>query len=223
MTERDLTSAEHTPDFLGAGIGAKRAGLTAGLRAVYQVVLRAFAATGRPPGPGLLEDSARLGGLTVAQALADLAAADVVGLDGEGRIRMAYPFSAAPTPHVVAIAGGTQVHAMCAIDALGIPPMLGTDAVVTSADPLTGAPVTVTFRSGRASWHPDAAVVFIGRTDREGPSELVSCGCLNFFTDAAAAAQWAGQHPEVTGSVLDHARAEALGSEIFGSLLMAGT
>lgn len=35
---------------------------------------------------------------------------------------MAYPFSAALTPHVVAIAGGPRVYSMCAIDALGSRP-----------------------------------------------------------------------------------------------------
>ena len=77
---------------------------------------------------------------------------------------MAYPFSAGPTPHLVAIAGGPRVHSKCAIDSLGIPPMLGTDAVITSADPLTGAPVTVTFSGGQASWDPPGAVVFATRS-----------------------------------------------------------
>jgi len=43
---------------------------------------------------------------------------------------------------------------MCAIDALGIPPMLGVDAVISSADPVTSATVTVSFRGGQASWNP---------------------------------------------------------------------
>jgi len=51
---------------------------------------------------------------------------------------------------------------------------------------------------------------------------MVSCGYLNFFASAASAALWAGQRSEVTGSVLDHARAEALAAETFGSLLSAG-
>jgi hypothetical protein len=43
---------------------------------------------------------------------------------------------------------------MCTIDALGVPPMLGGDVMVSSADPLTGAPVSVTFRGGHASSNP---------------------------------------------------------------------
>jgi Alkylmercury lyase len=132
---------------------------------------------------------------------------------------MAYPFSASPTPHAVAIAGGPRMYSMCAIDALGIPPMLGTDAVIISSDPLTGEPVTVTFSGGQASWNPPGAVVFAGCADCDGPSEQVSCGYLNFFASTASARQWASQHPDITGSVLDQARAEALGADTFGSLL----
>jgi ketosteroid isomerase-like protein len=61
-----------------------------------------------------------------------------------GRITAAYPFSALPTAHRVQIAGGASAYAMCAIDALGIAPMLGGKAVMQSADPSTGQPVTVT-------------------------------------------------------------------------------
>jgi hypothetical protein len=210
-------------NFLAAGGAGKRAGLAAGPRAVYQAVLRAFAHTGRPPEPAELADTARRYGIGAGQTLAGLAAADVLGLDGEGRIRMAYPFSATPTPHVVAIAGGPRVHAMCAIDALGIPPMLGADAVITSSDPLTGARVTVTFSGGQASWNPPGAVVFAGCADCDGPSEQVSCGYLNFFAAPASARDWASQHPGITGSVLDQARAETLGAETFGWLLSDGT
>ena len=52
---------------------------------------------------------------------------------------------------------------MCAIDALGIPAMLGQDVVITSADPVTGEPVTVTAGPDRTTaWQPGRAVVFLG-------------------------------------------------------------
>ena len=99
MAERGLRTPPEAAGVLAAGSAAKRARLAAGPRAVYQAVLRAFAGTGRPPGPSELEQVARVHGLDLAQMLAGLAAADVLGLDGQGRIRMAYPFSADPTPH----------------------------------------------------------------------------------------------------------------------------
>jgi Alkylmercury lyase len=203
---------------LAANATAKRAGLAAGPRAVYQTVLRAFAATGRPPAPGVLENMARPSGLTAAQALAELAAADVLGLGSDGGIRMAYPFSAAATPHLVTISGGPLVYAMCAIDALGIPPMLSADAIISSTDPQTRDAVIITFRDGHAHWEPATAVVFAG-ADGVGTAEQARCGYLNFFTTPASAARWAAQHPMVTGSVLDQASAQALGKQIFGPLL----
>jgi hypothetical protein len=207
---------------LAVGSAAKRAQLAAGPRAVYQAVLRAFAITGQPPGLHTLQQAARAHRLEVAQVLAGLAAADVLGLDSQGRIRMAYPFSAAPTAHQVAIADGPRVYAMCAIDALGIPAMLHTDAVITSADPLTGEPVTITVTRGITRWHPPAAVVFTGCTPGCGPAENTCCGYLNFFASPATARDWASQHPEVTGSVLDQAAAQELGTQTFGKLLEDG-
>ncbi len=43
----------------------------------------------------------------------------------EGRVDIAYPFSAVPTAFVVRLANGQARYACCAIDALGIAPMLG--------------------------------------------------------------------------------------------------
>jgi hypothetical protein len=223
MTEPYFGAPGRPLSLLVSGIAEKRARLASGPRSVYQVVLRSFAATGRGPAPGALEAAAAQAGLTARQVLAELAAADVLGLDDDGGIWMCYPFSGVPTPHVVAIAAGPQVHAMCAIDALGIPPMLGADAVISSADPVTGALVTVAFRGGEATWSPDSAVVFVGRRDGQGPAEMVTCGCLNFFASADSAAGWASLRPEVAGAVLDHADAEALAVEIFGSLLSGRT
>ena len=219
MAERGLRTPPAAAGVLAAASTARRARLAVGPRAVYKAVLRAFAGTGRPPGPGELEQVARAHGLDLAQTLAGLAAADVLGLDGQGRIRMAYPFSAAPTPHQVAIAGGPRVHAMCAIDALGIPAMLRADAVITSSDPVTGEPVTVTFAAGKARWDPPGAVAFTGCTPGDGAAEDTCCGYLNFFAGPESARRWACQHAEVTGTVLDQATAEARGAEIFGPLL----
>jgi len=43
----------------------------------------------------------------------------------EGQIDIAYPFSASPTPFTVRLADGRERHACCAMDALGIAPMVG--------------------------------------------------------------------------------------------------
>ena len=51
---------------------------------------------------------------------------------------------------------------MCAIDALGIAKMLGTDLRIQSTDPHTGGPVIVIFSGSTARWTPDTAVVYSG-------------------------------------------------------------
>ncbi|GAA2628289.1 organomercurial lyase [Streptomyces vastus] len=206
-------------DAAGRGGRGRLAPVTGGLRVVQQAVLRSFAATGRAPEPADLDQVARAFGRDSSEVLAELAAEDFLALDDQGRIRAAYPFSATPTAHRIRLPDDTEMWAMCAIDGLGIPDMLGADAVITSADPVTGAPVTVTSTGGHMTWQPVTAVVYVGRRSCTGPAADVACGALNFFTSRRTARSWAEQHPEYTGRAIGQARAEALGRSVFGSLL----
>ncbi|WP_275297597.1 organomercurial lyase [Streptomyces sp. CdTB01] len=131
-------------DAVDRGGQGRLAPVAGGLRAVQQAVLRHFAATGHSPSTKELEPAAAAHGRTAAEVLADLAAEDLLVLDDHVRIRAAYPFSTVPTAHRVRLASGIETLAMCAIDALGIPDMLGVDAVITSIDPVTGDTITVT-------------------------------------------------------------------------------
>lgn len=216
----------------GAGRVAPAGG---GLRAVQLRVLRSFATTGRPPSAAELASAAAPFGAEAGGVLADLHAADYLRLDAAGRIRAAYPFSASGTAHVVDIAGGPRVYAMCAVDALGIAAMLRTPVTVRSTDPATSDPVTVAVpaEGGPAVWEPATAVVLAGRRadcapcpdpattqpTATQPAADVCCGYVNFFATEASAAAWAEAHPEVTGQILAQPDAEHLGAQIFGPLL----
>ncbi|MER5600161.1 alkylmercury lyase family protein [Streptomyces sp. NPDC002265] len=123
------------------------------------------------------------------------------------------------TAHRVRLASGIEVSAMCAIDALGIPGMLGTDAVITSTDPVTGDTITVTSTGGQRNWQPSTAMVYVGQRSSDGPAADVACGALNFCTNRHTAGSWARTHPDHTGKTVDPAHAEALGRSVFGSLL----
>ncbi|MER8046563.1 alkylmercury lyase family protein [Streptomyces sp. NPDC094032] len=215
-----LAPAVDVLDLVGRAGRGRLAPVEGGLRAVHRAVLRHFAATGRAPEPAALEQTAAEAGRTAAEVLAELDREDFLTLGGEGRIQAAYPFSAVPTRHSVTIAGGAQVWSMCAIDALGIPSMLGRDAVITSSDPITGDPVTVTSEDGRTTWEPSTAVVFVGRRGGAGPAAEVCCDTLNFFTTPASAETWAARHrTDVTGQIVDQAQAEDIGRQTFGHLL----
>jgi hypothetical protein len=187
--------------------------------AVHETILRAFAATGRPPTRDQLEDALAGHDTDLGEVLARLHAEDVIRLDDAGEIAAAYPFSATPTFHQVTLANGVTVSAMCAIDALGIPAMLDTDAVITSIDPITAAAVRVTISGGRSTWDPADAVVFLSANAGVGPSADNCCAVLNFFTGPDTARAWIAANPHVPGSILTATAAEHVGQHTFGALL----
>jgi hypothetical protein len=189
-------------------------------RLVHQAILRAFARTGQAPSHADLLRVAGAAGVEPAAALAELNHADLIVLDPRGELLTAYPFSAAPTPHRLTLARGTSVHAMCAIDALGVSAMLGQPVTVTSPQPDTGQQVTVKVDGDQATWQPPTAVVLAAATsDCCAPSAQRTCGYINFFTTNAAALAWAGDHPELSGTLLDQTQALATAIAEFGPLL----
>jgi hypothetical protein len=219
----DPTEAECCPAPAAVSVGRAGRGRVApvegGMRAVYQAVLRSFAATGTAPDLAALEQAAAPDGVPAVQVLARLADEDFLTLDADGQISAAYPFSATPTGVQVELPGAVMVASMCAIDALGIPAMLGVDALITSTDPITGQAIRIQLTSGRAHWEPASAVVFYGARPEKGPSASVCCGYLRFFATAASAQEFAEAHPEATGEIMGPDAAQRLGEEIFGMLL----
>jgi hypothetical protein len=199
--------------------------LGAPARALHRTILEAFAATGRAPDPATLPIPA---GHDRQVLLREMHDRDVVRLDSHGGIRAAYPFSATPTAHQVALAGGPTVWAMCAVDALGIAGMLDTDVTITSSDPSSGEPIRVAVRGGQASWSPDSTVVVTGWDSSAGnccgDAEVAAaadrcCHVMNFFASPAAAHAWLDTHPTVSGVVLTQQQALRLAVDIFGHLL----
>ncbi len=211
--------APQTLDVVARAGRGRRAPDERGLRAVHRQVLRTFATTGTAPEPEALEPVASAAGRSAGEVLAELADEDFLTLDSTGRIRAAYPFSAVPTRHRVRIAGGAAVWSMCAIDALGIPPMLEADAVISSTDPVTEEPVTVTATAGVLHWEPAGTVVFVGRRPGGGPAATACCDALNFFTGDETARTWMRAHPEVPGRVVSQTQAEEIARQTFGPLL----
>jgi hypothetical protein len=183
---------------------------------VHRAVLRHFAATGTGPGWADIRAAADRAGVDAAAALRQLAAADLVAVDDAGRLVAAYPFSPAPTAHVVSL-GGVTVFAMCAIDALGIP--FSTDAVITSVDPQTGRPVRATIANGAVTYWPAGAVVVYAAGAATGRSIDTCCSTINFFTCAAAAEAWMAAHRQLAATVLGQEQAVRLARAIFEPLL----
>lgn len=215
-----MTEQTRIPD-LELNKSRAAAALTPPARHLHQMVLTAFAQTGRAPRRPDLERHARERGIDPGPALTELVERDVLAVDDQGEIRAAYPFSPAPTPHQLTWDDGADVvYAMCAIDALGVSAMLGVPVTITSTEPGTDQTVTVHVDRDTARWHPDTAVVFAGTTgDTCCPSVDRTCGHINFFTSTDAARAWAARNPDVTGVVLDQDQALASAVTEFGALL----
>ena len=193
--------------------------LNEGERALYEWILRSFAA-GAAPAPDALADAASSFGVDGEAVLGVLAREDLVHHDPEtGQVLVAYPFSGRPTAHRVRIDGGAEVFAMCAIDALGIAPMLSLTVEIVSRDPVGGGEVWVRLDPGDGAWwEPTEAVVLAGRV-REGPSFDSCCQVLNFFGSTANAERYLREHRSVSGHPISIPDAITIGELVFGKLL----
>lgn len=127
--------------------------------AVRSTVYRALAHTGTLPDGDELAHVA--GGLdALAERLGALHDHHQLVLDGDGVIRMALPFSAVPTEHVVR-SGERSWFANCAWDALAIPAALGADAVIDAPWAGDGSPVDLRVVDGELVGDLDGVVHFV--------------------------------------------------------------
>ena len=197
--------------------GANRtAGLSGAERALLLWILRRFADTGRPSMEALRGAAAEVGA-KLTDALETLAREDLVHLRG-GEIAVAYPFSGRPTTHRVRFQSGHEAFAMCAIDALGIAPMLNEPIRVRATDPATGDGIEVALGSnGERQWQPTESVVVVGASG-SGNSFAGCCPVLNFFASEENAQGWLAEHPAVQGTIVSVPEAIELGRMVFGEV-----
>lgn len=119
---------------------------------------------------------------------------DLVVLNGGmASVTAAYPFCTWKTGHVVRLASGVAVNALCAIDALGTGAMLGCDTVIESPSRRCGEPVRLaTYDSGNALRRvaPSTAVVWSGIRYADDCSATSGCTAKAFFCSDRHLAAW---------------------------------
>ncbi len=99
---------------------------------LMRLILRTFLQRGGPiPVEDIIAASPAARPDAIHDALVALDDEDLIRVRA-GKIDLAYPFSAAPTPFVVRLADGQERYACCATDALGIAPMIGLAVEVRS-------------------------------------------------------------------------------------------
>ncbi len=154
------------------------------------------------------------------EILARLHAADLIVYDAAtGRITAAYPFSAMPTGHQVEI-GNRTLHALCAIDALGIPFMLDVPGVIRSECFWCHAPVGVHVEGGGSGAHcPASVVAWYPEKDSCGCTATSRCVLINFFCSEDHLADWRDANPAEQGTALTLEEAVEAGRMIFENLL----
>ncbi|MGH3286710.1 MAG: mercury(II) reductase, partial [Streptosporangiaceae bacterium] len=212
-----MTSSEETG---WLGTASRQAALTAPQRDLHRAVLRRFLETGTAPTLDWVRQTAD--GLGLGDpAVTRLEAADLVHFSG-GMVAVAYPFSGRPTRQQVELDGFPAVYAMCAIDALGVPAMTGTDGRIAAVDPRDGAPVVVSVRGGQWRWTPAGAAVVYGHTAGCGTgcgSWEVMCPHTTFHASRDSAQAYLAARDGIEGEILSQEAAVKLGERIFGPLL----
>lgn len=192
---------------------------------VWRATLRLYADFGRAPQTADIADMIGLSADTVSALLGELEARDLIGLDCEfGQVRLAYPFTQAKTEHQVELKGRT-LHALCAIDALGVGAMYGADAVIRSRCRQCGRAVRVgTTEAGRAlaSIDPSGSVVWYDFA-YDGSAATSCCPSIVFFCSDSHLELWQlGQPSGRAGVRLAMDEALEVGRAIFGPVLVAG-
>jgi hypothetical protein len=166
-----------TADELGDNDVEARAGARRVAREtpVLRAVLRLFADSGGPVSVAAVAES--LAGAqpeAIAKTLATLSDEDLLILRGD-RIELAYPFSTAPTPFVIRRADGRERFTCCAIDALGLAPMLNEDVEITARCQQCSTPLR--FTVGPEGPSPDAHDIMVWVT-RLKPDDGRACAVL---------------------------------------------
>lgn len=212
----DLRAAQQAAGLPGTSFDERLSATGAQEQALYGPLLTALTSGGSAPE---LATASAAAGLTQTQghtALHRLAAVDLVALDGEGGLVGVFPLSVGPSRHVVRLADGRTLHAMCAVDALGVPAMLGLPAVVTSTDPTTGTTITISVSDRGVLADPVGTAVLVARQG-EGSLASACCRVIDFYVDERAA-RAVLDSPGLNGAVLTLPNAHALGVALFAHL-----
>ncbi len=130
---------------------------------VFQRILRGFLDQGDPiPVEDIVAACQDSPAEAVRQALVALDDDDVIRVR-DGRVDIAYPFSASPTPFVVRLPSDQERHACCAVDALGIAPMVGSRVDIRSRCHHSKTPLAFSAAPNSPGPEADGVMLWVGK------------------------------------------------------------
>ena len=193
---------------------------------VWRAVLELFARSGRPPQLHEIREETGLSTENLRTLVAELEAHDLLGSDPSAdSILYAYPFTGQSTEHCVEFRG-RQIHAVCAIDALGVAAMFGTDVVIESSCRVCGGGIEIgTAQGGKSlSYARPVDVVVWYDLVYSGCAAVSCCRSIAFFCSVAELQQWvSAQNPQPTGYRLTLYEALEVGRALFEPVLAMAT
>ena len=134
---------------------------------VLHEVWRQFLEHGGPVPTDAIEGALTDPADQVRASLRRLDAADLLIIEG-AMIQVAYPFTAGPNVFAVEVATGSVRYTCCAIDALGIAPMLGQPVTIQSRCHSSGAPLLIETGPEGPRSSPDVMIWVASREDCGG-------------------------------------------------------
>lgn len=155
---------------------------------VYRAIIDHIVSDGAPPPDDVLAQRARTTPARVAMIREALAKQDWLTLDDDGALATIYPFSLTPTGITVTI-DGVERHAMCAIDALGVAPMLNRAVLVSAACAHCDTPITIAVTPHDLEGYTPPGTVVTARY-ATGPAASSRCGVMRFACSQDHADQW---------------------------------
>jgi hypothetical protein len=208
------TRASSPPE--AAGPSGSDAALAPEARRLHRRVIETVLATGSVPSVRELADRLETTEDAIRSGLTELAIADYIALDEGGQVSCLYPFSTTPTSHVIVINGQPR-YAMCSIDALGIPAMLGQELDFAAGCALCDRPIRLRVAPGAVVSADPATAMVVARRDEAEPAFAACCPFTVFVCGHQHAEQFVHRIAGTLTLSLDEAFTHA--EKIFAGLL----
>ena len=193
-----------------ARLASRWNGLSRASQSAHHQILRAFLSYSHPP------DIAAFSG----DVLEDLGKRDLVHVR-DGGIALAYPFSTDATDFGVSVEGA-GVHAVCAIDALGVAALAGRRTEISCRCPVCHMPTSVAVAADGLTIEAAssrAARVWAGVTEVGTCAADSQCKTMRLFCSSAHLATWRKNHVPTRGFDLTLEEGVQLGAAIFRPFL----